>query len=158
MLENYVVQWEKCKRGRKHTVIQMTGGRTPGFQALVRNRNLSSLSFTVFICKLGISLAFFLKRYIRSKFHSTTLDTSLLNRICIPLFFPQCWEIRHENIFILVSSSPSSSSINPSVQLWTHPLQFFQASLYSNLQLYDVINRISLFWFFICIFIEIWRS
>lgn len=119
MLENYVVQWEKCKRGRKHTVVQMTGGRTPGFQALVRNRTLSSLSFTVFICKLGISLAFFLKRYIRSKFHSTTLDTSLLNRICIPLFFPQCWEIRHENIFILVSSSPSSSSINPSVQLWT---------------------------------------
>ena len=39
----------------------MTGGRTPGFKDLARNRNLSSLSFTVFIRKLGISLAFFLK-------------------------------------------------------------------------------------------------
>ena len=119
MLENYVVQWEKWKTGRKHTVIQTIGGRNPGFKDLVRSRNLSSLSFTVFICKLGISLAFFLKWYIRSKFHSTAPYTLLLNKTCIPLLFPQCWEINHKNIFILVSSTLSSSNINPSMQLWT---------------------------------------
>lgn len=39
----------------------MSGGKNTGFKDQVRNRNLPSLRFIVFIYKMSILLAFFLK-------------------------------------------------------------------------------------------------
>lgn len=65
-------------------------------------------------------------------------------------------QIHHPHPQILTIDAAFQRSLSKAIK--KTPLQFFQASQFSNLQLYDVINRISLFWFFICIFIEIWRS
>lgn len=37
--------------------------KNPGFKDEVKHRNLPSLSFTVFICEMGMLLVFFFKSY-----------------------------------------------------------------------------------------------